>query len=320
MIIQGYVVAPLVKQTMREIIEDRIPSLAAETAYYFFFSLFPLLLFLTPLLGVVGNGTELMESLLARMSATLPPDALSLVQRTLGEIVTSSGGGGVMTLGALLAAWSGSNIFGSLMNALNVAYDVSETRPLWKRLVLRLACVVIAGVVVLLATAVFLDGERLASWVGESMRLGQVGVTVVTVLEFVLAFALLVALGVLIFRLLPNVKQRWSHLVVASLVTTLLWIVATLLFRAYVQNFASFNKTYGTIGGVIALLSWMYYTTFVVLSGGEFASELHHGTGAVGPEKGATYLGRIVSESGPGHASMSQSTRHTGADIPRTPA
>ncbi len=320
MIIQGYVVAPLVKQTMREIVEDRIPSLAAETAYYFFFSLFPLLLFLTPLLGVVGNGTELMESLLARMSATLPADALSLVRRTLGEIVTSSGGGGVMTLGALLAAWSGSNIFGSLMNALNVAYDVSETRPLWKRLLLRLACVVIAGGVVLLATAIFLDGERLASWIGESMQLGQVGVTVVTVLEFVLAFALLVALGVLIFRLLPNVKQRWSHLVVASLVTTLLWIVATLLFRAYVQNFAAFNKTYGTIGGVIALLSWMYYTTFVVLSGGEFASELHHGTGAVGPEKGATYLGRIVSERGPGHASMSPSTRHTGEDTPRTPA
>ena len=320
MIIQGYVVAPLVKQTMREIIEDRIPSLAAETAYYFFFSLFPLLLFLTPLLGVVGNGPELMESLLARMSATLPADALSLMRRTLGEIVTSSGGGGVMTLGALLAAWSGSNIFGSLMNALNVAYDVTETRPRWKRLLLRLACVVIAGVVVLFATAVFVDGERLASWIGESMQLGQAGVTMVTVLEFVLAFGLLVALCVLIFRLLPNVKQRWSHLVVASLVTTLLWMLATLLFRAYVQNFASFNKTYGTIGGVIALLSWMYYTTFVVLSGGEFASELHHGTGAVGPEKGATYLGRIVSESGPGHASMSASMRHAGPESPRTPA
>ncbi len=320
MIIQGYVVAPLVKQTMREIVEDRIPSLAAETAYYFFFSLFPLLLFLTPLLGVVGNGPVLMESLLARMSATLPADALSLLRRTLGEIITGSGGGGVMTLGALLAAWSGSNIFGSLMTALNVAYDVTETRPLWKRVLLRLACVVIAGGVVLLATAIFLDGERLASWIGESMQLGQAGVTVVTMLEFVLAFVLLVALGVLLFRLLPNVKQRWGHLIVASLVTTVLWILATLLFRTYVQNFASFNKTYGTIGGVIALLSWMYYTTFVVLCGGEFASELHHGTGAVGPEKGATYLGRIVSESGPGHASMSQSTRQTGADIPRTPA
>src|SRR3954465_5362731 len=91
MTIKGFNVVPLVKKTVREIGEDRIPSLAAETAYYFFFSLFPLLLFLTPLLGLMGNGRELMESMLSRLSATLPPDALSLLRRTLGEIVNASG-------------------------------------------------------------------------------------------------------------------------------------------------------------------------------------------------------------------------------------
>ena len=309
MVIKGYILSSLVKKTLREIREDRIPSLAAETAYYFFFSLFPLLLFLTPLLGVVGNGPALMESLLARLSATLPADALSLLRRTLGEIVTSSGGAGVMTVGVLLAGWSGSNIFGSLMDALNVAYDVTETRPFWKRLLLRLACLAIAGIVVLLATIVFLDGERVAAWVGESMRLGTAGVTAVAIAEFLLAFALLVGLGVMLLRLLPNAQQRWWHLIVASLVSTLLWVVATLLFRLYVQNFGSFNKTYGTIGGVIALLSWMYYTMFVVLAGGELAAELHHGTGAIDPARGAIYLGRIVSESGPGRASMEKVTK-----------
>jgi membrane protein len=304
MILAGYHVVPLLKKTVREIGEDRIPSLAAETAYYFFFSLFPLLLFLTPLLSLVGNGPELMESMVSRLSSTLPADALSLLRRTLGEIVTSSGGAGVMTLGALLAGWTGSNIFGSLMEALNVAYDVTETRPFWKRLVLRLGCLAIAGVVVLLATAVFIDGERLAHWVGESMGLGPTGVTIVTALELVAAFALLVGLCVMVFRLLPNVHQDLRHVVVAAVITTLLWIAATLIFRLYVQHFGSFNKTYGTIGGVIALLSWMYYTMFVVLAGGELASELHHGTGAVDPQKGAVYLGRIVSESGPGRASM----------------
>jgi membrane protein len=304
MIVAGFHVMPLLKKTVREIGEDRIPSLAAETAYYFFFSLFPLLLFLTPLLSLVGNGPELMESMVSRLATTLPADALSLLRRTLGEIITSSGGAGVMTLGALLAGWTGSNIFGSLMEALNVAYDVTETRPFWKRVALRLGCLVVAGVIVLLATMVFLDGERLARWVGDSMGLGPAGIAVVTALEIVLAFCLLVGLGVMIFRLLPNVHQEWRHVVVAAVVTTVLWIVATLLFRLYVQHFGAFNKTYGTIGGVIALLSWMYYTMFVVLSGGELASELHHGTGAVDPEKGAVYLGRIVSESGPGRASM----------------
>src|SRR5215203_2566294 len=133
MTIKGYDVVALLKKTVKEIGSDRIPSLAAETAYYFFFSLFPLLLFLTPLLGLVGNGQELMESLVSRLSATLPADALSLLRRTLTEIITTSGGVGIMSIGALLAGWSGSNIFGSLMEALNVAYDVKESRPWWKR-------------------------------------------------------------------------------------------------------------------------------------------------------------------------------------------
>ena len=304
MIIKGFNVVPLVKKTVKEIWEDRIPSLAAETAYYFFFSLFPLLLFLTPLLGLVGNGQELMESLLLRLSSTLPADALSLLRKTLTEIIKSSGNAGIMSIGALLAGWSGSNIFGSLMDALNVAYDVTENRPWWKRQAIRLACLVLSGTIMLTATAVLVDGERIAGWAGEALHLGVLGVTAWMVIQTILALVLLVALCVTILKLLPCVSQRWSHIIVVSVITTLLWVVATLLFRLYVQNFGSFNKTYGTIGGVIALLSWMYYTMFVVLSGGELASELHHGTGAVDPRSGAIYLGRIVSQEGPGTASM----------------
>ncbi len=306
MVIKGYSVVPLVKKTFREIGEDRIPSLAAETAYYFFFSLFPLLLFLTPLLGLVGNGRELMEALLVRLSATIPADALSLLRRTLTEIITTSGGVGIMSLGALLAGWSGSSIFGTLMDALNVAYDVSETRPRWKRIALRLACLVLAGSIVLVATLVFLDGGQIALWMGRALHLGVLGTTVWSVAQTLIAALLIVALCISLFKLLPNVQQQWSHLIVAALVTTVLWLLATLLFRVYVQNFLPFNKTYGTIGGVIALLSWMYYTMLVLLAGGEFASELHHGTGAIDPLKGANYLGRIVSSDGPGTPSMSK--------------
>ena len=304
MVIKGYNIVPLVKKTFREIGEDRIPSLAAETAYYFFFSLFPLLLFLTPMLGLIGNGRELMESLLLRLSSTIPGDALSLLRRTLTEIITTSGGVGIMSIGALLAGWSGSSIFGTLMDALNVAYDVSETRPLWKRIVLRLVCLFLAGFIVLGATLVFLDGGQIATWFAQTLHIGILGTTVWMFVQTALALLLIVALCVTLFKLLPNVQQRWSHLIIASVVTTVLWLVATLLFRIYVQNFGAYNKTYGAIGGVIALLSWMYYTMLVLLAGGEFASELHHGSGAVDPLKGAIYLGRIVSDEGPGTPSM----------------
>jgi membrane protein len=309
MVIKGFNVVPLVKKVVKEIGDDRIPSLAAETAYYFFFSLFPLLLFLTPILGLIGNGQQLMESMIDRLSANMPADTLSLLRRVLGEIITSSGGAGIMSIGVLLAGWSGSNIFGSLMAALNVAYDVTETRPWWKQQSLRIGVLLIAGGIMIFATIVFLDGERIAQWVGNAIGLGPAAVAAWSVVQFVLAVALLVALGAIVFKLLPNVQQRWSHVILASAITTLLWILATVLFRFYVQHFGSYNKTYGTIGGVIMLLTWMYYSMFVLLTGGELAGELHHGTGAVEPEKGAVYYGRIVSEGGPGRPSMDKAKR-----------
>jgi membrane protein len=305
MTIKGYDVVPLVKKTVKEIGQDRIPSLAAETAYYFFFSLFPLLLFLTPLLGLVVNGQQLMESMLGRLSATMPADTLSLVRRVLGEIVTSSGHAGIMSIGVLLAGWSGSNIFGALMGALNIAYDVKDTRPWWKKQLIRVGTLLVAGGVMLVATYIFLDGERIALWVGSAVGLGDAAVAAWAVLQIVLAVALLVAVGAFVLKLLPNVQQRWSHVFVASAVATLLWIVATVLFRLYVQNFGSYNKTYGTIGGVIVLLTWMYYSMFVLLVGGEHAAELHQGSGATEPAKGDVYHGRIVSDSGPGTPSLS---------------
>jgi len=309
MTIKGYDVVPLAKKTVKEIGEDRIPSLAAETAYYFFFSLFPLLLFLTPLLGLIGNGQQLMESMMGRLSSTMPADTLSLLRRVLGEIITSSGNAGIMSVGVLLAAWSGSNIFGALMGSLNIAYDVSETRSWWKRQLLRIGVLLIAGGTMIAATLIFLNGEGIARWVGSLIGLGDAAIAAWTVLQLLLAVALLVALGAIVFKLLPNVQQRWSHVFVASAVTTLLWIVATVLFRFYVQNFGSYNKTYGTIGGVIILLSWMYYSMFVLLVGGELAAELHKGTGATEPLKGEVYYGRIVSDAGPGTPSISKTSR-----------
>jgi len=303
--LKGYDVVPLAKKTVKEIRDDRIPSLAAETAYYFFFSLFPLLLFLTPMLGLVGNGQQLMDSMIGRLSGTMPSDTLSLLRNVLGEIITSSGNAGIMSIGVLLAGWSGSNIFGALMDALNIAYDVNETRPWWKKQILRISALLVAGGVMIVATYVFLDGERVANWMDSKFNIGDAFVVAWTVLQVVLAVALLVAVGALVFKLLPNVQQRWRHVFVASTVSTLLWIAATVVFRLYVQHFGSYNKTYGTIGGVIVLLTWMYYSMFVLLIGGELASELHHGTGASEPPRGDVYFGRIVSDSGPGTPSLS---------------
>ena len=168
---------------------------------------------------------------------------------------------------------------------------------------LRVACLLIAGFVVIGATSVFLYGENLATWLGDRYKLEPVTIVMISGAEFLVAFCLIIGLCVLLYKLLPNVKQHWLHVIIVSVCATVLWVIATLLFRIYVQHFASYNKTYGTIGGVIALLTWMYYTMLIFLTGGELASEIHHGSGAVDPEKGATYLGRIITDSGPGKVS-----------------
>ncbi len=307
MVIKGYNVGSLLKRTGKEILSDGVPTLAAQTAYYFFFSLFPLLLFLTPLLGVVGDREQVMQFITWQIRSLVQGDAAKPLAEAIANVVYSKNAPGVMSIGALLAAWSGSNIFGSLMTALNTAYDVEENRPWWKRQLLRLFVFVVAAVIMILATVTILAGEDLIDRVGMWIGIGHTGRLVWKVIQFPLAFCFLVGLGFMVYYFLPNLKQDWRKVVIASVAMTLLWVAATLLFRLYVQYFPP-NPTYGFIGGVIILLTWMYYSMFVVLAGGELASELQHGTGAAEAEAGAVYHGRIVSD-GPPDASSVARTR-----------
>ena len=305
MVIRGYNVGTLLKRTGKEILADGVPTLAAQTAYYFFFSLFPLLLFLTPLLSVIGERDQVMGFLMMQLRSLVQGDAVKPFAEAIANIVYAKNAPGLMSIGALLAAWSGSNIVGSLMTALNTAYDVEENRPWWKRQLLRLGVFIVAAIVVLLATLTMLGGEDIIDRVGGFIGLGHTGRFVWKVTQFPLAFAFLVALGFIIYYVLPNAKQDWKRVLVASTVMTLLWVIATLAFRMYVQYFPP-NPTYGIIGGVIILLTWMYYSMFVVLAGGELAAELHHGAGKGEAEAGAVYHGRIVSDAPPQASSVAR--------------
>jgi membrane protein len=303
MVIKGFRVGPLLKKTVREIGADHVTTLAASAAYNFFFSLFPLLLFLAPLVGLFTDERRIIGWLMSQLTSTLPAAQVAAIRPVLEKVVFSSSAPGLMSIGLVLAAWSGSNVFGTLMGALNTAYDVQETRPWIKQQLIRLGTFVLGGVITVLSTIIFLNGEGVVDWLGRLLHVGGAALFVWKLLQFPLALAGLVALAFATFYLLPNVKQRKSHVLLAAIVTTILWIAATLLFRLYVDHFPP-NPAYGIIGGIIVLLTWMYYTMFVILVGGEFASELHHGTGLIAPDKGAIYLGRVVTGSGPGSASV----------------
>ena len=303
MVIKGFRVGPLVKKTASEIGADRVTTLAASAAYNFFFSIFPLLLFLAPLLSLAGDKQRMVNFLAGQLTSVLPAEQVGPIHDLLIKIVFAKNAPGILSAGLVLAAWSGSNIFGTLMGALNQAYDVTETRSWVKQQWLRLVSFVLGGIIMIASTVVFLDGEDVATWLGGLLHLGSVVIFVWKIVQFPIAFSGLVLLAYMTYVLLPNVNQHKGQALFASVVTTVLWIIATLLFRIYVNHFPP-NPAYGLIGGVIILLTWMYYTMLVVLVGGELASELHHGTGAVAPDKGAVYLGRVVTGAGPESTSV----------------
>src|SRR4051812_2615267 len=237
MVIKGYRIGPLLKKTFREVGADNVATLAASAAYNFFFSLFPLLLFLAPLLSLTGDNQRMVGYLMSQLTSVLPADQVESMRPILEKIVFSPSAPGLMSVGLALAAWSGSNIFGTLTGALNTAYDVTETRPWIKQQLIRLATFALGGVIMVVSTIVFLDGEDVANWLGRVLHLGGAVVLVWKIIQFPIAFAGLMLLAFVTFYLLPNVKQRKGQVFVASIVTTVLWVLATLLFRLYVNHF-----------------------------------------------------------------------------------
>jgi membrane protein len=294
MVIKGFRVGALFKRTFHEIGEDKVLTLAASAAYNFFFSLFPLLLFLSPMLSLFGDKQQVVGWFVAQLTSALTPAQVEAIRPIFEKVVFADNAPGLMSVGLLLAAWSGSNIFGTLMGALNTAYDVNETRSWIKQQIIRLSVFAGGGIVMVVSTIIFLRGETIARFIGNALHLGPTVIWMWQIVQFPLAFIGLAALAFVTFYFLPNVRQQKGQVAIVSLITTVLWIVATLLFRLYVTHFPP-NPAYGLIGAVIILLTWMYYTMLVLLCGGELGSEIHHGTGAVDPDRGAVYVGRVVS-------------------------
>ena len=282
MVIRGYDVVTLARKTWAEIGKDRVSVYAAQMAYSFFFALFPLLLFFAALLSLVSDKETVMAQFNGRIADALPGDVASLLSKTIASVVFAKGAPGLLSFGLLTAAWSGSSIFGALRTALNVAYDVEETRPLWKQYALQLGMLLLAGGVLVASTIILVNGEGVVSWIGSHLGLSAITRVLWTVVQFPLAIAAVVAVLWLVYYFLPNCRhQNKKILLVGATLSTLLWILATLLFRLYVQKFNALNPAYGAIGAIMVLLSWMYYTSFVLLAVGELMAEMEAGTGRV---------------------------------------
>lgn len=275
-----------------EIWEDELPDRAAALSYYFVFALFPTLLFLATLVGMVP-GRDLMERFLAAMQDVLPADAASLLRRTLGEIQRGAGGG-LLSAGAAAALWGASRGMLSIIATLNVVYGVTNPRPWWRRQFDAVALTVMFSVLALGALVSVVFGERVslaaATWAG----LGGVFTAVWDLLQWPLGL-LFVLMGIdLVYHFAPAVRQRWHWLTPGSAFAGIAWLAVSLGLRVYVSHFANYNATYGSIGGVILLLLWLYLSGMALLVGGEINSEIARAAAARGEEIAAPLDGPRV--------------------------
>jgi membrane protein len=295
MIIKGFHVAHLLKQVGKAIWADNILTIAAAVAYNFFFSIFPLLLFAAPLLSLVGNKQLLFNWILEQLAGTVPPAAYTMLAGVARDVVFAPNAPGLVSIGAVLTAYSASNIFGSLMGALNIAYHVkNDRRAWWKQRLIQLGMVIVAGGLLAIAAAVMMAGPNIVDTIARVTHLNGVAKWGWMILQYPLAFAFLVAGFWLIYYILPDFPQHKTQILVGAMIAAALWVIATTLFRLYVIHFTTFNKAYGTIGAVLLLLTWMYYSMVVVLAGGELNAEIAKGTGEVAPQPKTEYDKKIA--------------------------
>jgi len=266
------------KTTVKEFLQHDLQGASAEVAYHLLFSVVPLLIFLTALSGFVTRAigvNDAMGSITDWLftESGLPPEAARALEEPIRGVVENEAGG-FLSLGAVLALWGGKNAIGSMMKALNVAFDVKETRPWWKKTAVAVGLTIALGLGVVVASSAFLAGSFVGEELAGVLGLGDAWTTTWSILRWVLIpIALILALSCLYWAG-PNVGGSWRWLTPGSVLSILLAGIATFGLSIYFQYFAGYLETYGILGAVLAFVFWLYVMSVILLLGGELNSIL----------------------------------------------
>lgn len=260
--------------TVREFRRDNLTSWAAALTYFGILALFPALLVLVSVLGLLGSNVT--QPLIDNLGELAPGQARDVATGAIESVQQNQGASGAaLVIGLLLALWSASGYVAAFMPAANVVWDVEEGRPAWKRLPLRVA--VTAVLLVLLAVtgvSVVVTGP-VARAVGDTIGLGDQAVLVWDVAKWPVLLVLVSLMIALLYWATPNVRQPGFRFITpGSVAAVLIWVAASLAFTVYVANFASYNRTYGTFGGIIVFLVWLWISNIAILFGAELNAEL----------------------------------------------
>jgi len=254
-----------------EVSADRVSDLAAGLAYRFMLALFPFFIFLTALSGFVARWLGVEDPsgrVVENLAAALPGDARAILTDQLAAVLDTSRPG-LLSFGLVGALWSAASGLGAAMRAMNIAYDVEEARPFWRRTLVSVGLTALAGVFLIAAFLALVVAQFAESTVQDWLGGGQIVSIGLTVARYAVALLLLTSVAAFLYWALPNAHLRFAWISPGAALFVITWIAATVGFSWYVSNFASYNVTYGALGGIVVLMVWLYVTALMMLVGAE---------------------------------------------------
>ncbi|WP_449338875.1 YihY/virulence factor BrkB family protein [Streptomyces chartreusis] len=265
----------VLKGTLKEFKKDELTDRAAALTYYSILALFPALLALISLLGVVGQSAT--QQVLDNIQNLAPGAARDVLTSAVQQMQGNAGLGSVMAIvGLLLAVWSASGYVAAFIRSANAVYDVPEGRPVWKVLPVRVGVTVVLMVLAVVSAVIVVITGALAKEIGAALGVGDTALTVWSIAKWPVLAVLVTTMIAILYWATPNARVRgFRWITPGSFLALLIWMIASAGFALYVANFASYNKTYGTFAGVIIFLVWLWITNLAILLGLEFDAEMH---------------------------------------------
>jgi membrane protein len=257
-------------RTIADVQNNHTLAMAAGLSYYFVMALFPTLAVAAAVLAYLPG--DLFNQILDAAARLIPPQGMELVRGIVNDVITPKRGA-LLSVSLLGSLWTLSSGFSALIEALDVAYDVPETRSWWDQRLLAIGTAVVVGLLTVVALAVMLVGPRFGDWLAIRVGVGQQFAAAWPIIRWGVAVAFTVIAVELMYFLLPNVKQSFKQSVAGAIAAVGVWIALSFGLGVYFQHFAHFNKTYGTLGAGIALMVWLYWSGFAILLGAEINSE-----------------------------------------------
>ncbi|MDH6218935.1 YihY/virulence factor BrkB family protein [Streptomyces pseudovenezuelae] len=264
----------VLRGTVREFKEDELADRAAALTYYGVLALFPALLVLVSLLGIAGRSVT--ETVMDNLAKLAPGSARDIISNAVRELQAPGGIGSIMAVvGIVLAVWSASGYIAAFIRSANVVYDMPEGRPMWKVLPIRVGITVVLLVLTTISALIVVFTGGLARQAGSLLGIGDTALTVWSIAKWPALVVLVTIVIAILFWAAPNVKGRGFRWVTpGSVLALLVWMIASAGFAFYVAHFASYNKTYGALAGVIVFLVWLWISNIAILLGLEFDAEL----------------------------------------------